>query len=99
MPNCRAYLVFSRGQPQNFIASAPTMGPMGVPLKRRSRTSKAQNVESDVPAGSEHRDEAAIDVMPERQARAADRLSVGTAYCCTQEPWEGRLGSLLFRSA
>src|SRR6266849_4102572 len=40
MPNCLAYSAFSRCQPSNFIASPPTMGPMGVPLRRRSRTSK-----------------------------------------------------------
>src|SRR5207249_680103 len=32
-----------------------------------------QNVEADVPPGSTHRDEAAIDVGPQRQARAATK--------------------------
>src|SRR5260370_840841 len=39
-PNCLAYSAFNRCQPPNFIASPPTMRPMGVPLRRRSRTSK-----------------------------------------------------------
>src|SRR5947207_8623104 len=33
-PNCLAYSAFSRCQPPNFIASGPTMRPMGVPLRR-----------------------------------------------------------------
>src|SRR5207249_5832211 len=33
-----------------------------------------ENIEADVPPGSTHRDEAAIDVGPQRQARAATRL-------------------------
>src|ERR1017187_7184487 len=32
-----------------------------------------QNIETNVPAGSTHRDEAAIDVVPQRQARAATK--------------------------
>ena len=32
-----------------------------------------QNIETDVPAGSDPRDEAAIDVVPQRQARAATK--------------------------
>src|SRR2546426_6790149 len=40
IPNCLAYSAFSRCQPPNFIASPPTMRPMGVPLRRGSRTSK-----------------------------------------------------------
>src|SRR6266478_4216334 len=32
-----------------------------------------QNIEADVPPGSTHRDEAAIDVGPQRQARAASK--------------------------
>src|SRR5579863_5355575 len=40
MPNCLAYSAFSRRQPPNFMASGPTMRPMGVPLRRRSSTSK-----------------------------------------------------------
>src|SRR3954465_12416882 len=32
-----------------------------------------QNIEANVPPGSTHRDEAAIDVGPQRQARAATR--------------------------
>src|SRR6266403_4698217 len=39
IPNCLAYSELSRGQ-SNFMASAPTMRPMGVPMRRRSRTSK-----------------------------------------------------------
>src|SRR5438132_5231446 len=39
-PNCLAYSAFSRCQPPNFIASPPTMRPLGVPLSSRSRTSK-----------------------------------------------------------
>src|SRR5262245_61101829 len=38
--NCSAYSAFNRCQPPNFIASPPTMRPMGVPLRRRPRTSK-----------------------------------------------------------
>src|SRR6059036_2041175 len=38
--NCLAYSAFSRCQPPNFIASGPTKRPIGVPLSRRSRTSK-----------------------------------------------------------
>src|SRR5437870_394518 len=34
VPNCLAYSAFSRCQPPNFIASPPTMRPMGVPLSR-----------------------------------------------------------------
>jgi len=37
--NCLAYSELSRGQP-HFIALPATMRPMGVPLRRRSRTSK-----------------------------------------------------------
>jgi|SRR6201987_457453 hypothetical protein len=33
-PNCLAYSACSRCQPPNFIASGPTMRPMGVPLSR-----------------------------------------------------------------
>ena len=33
-PNCCAYSAFSRCQPPNFIASGPTMRPMGAPLRR-----------------------------------------------------------------
>src|SRR5580693_3547028 len=40
IPNCLAYSAFSRCQPPNCIASPPAMRPMGVPLRRRSRTSK-----------------------------------------------------------
>src|SRR2546430_797141 len=32
-----------------------------------------QNIETNVPPGSTHRDEAAIDVVPQRQARAATK--------------------------
>src|SRR6267154_985539 len=39
IPNCWAYSELSRGQ-SNLMASAPTMRPMGVPRRRRSRTSK-----------------------------------------------------------
>src|SRR5216684_3287520 len=39
IPNCWAYSELSRGQ-SNFMASALTMRPMGVPMRRRSRTSK-----------------------------------------------------------
>src|SRR5712692_6894450 len=39
MPNCLAYSAFSRCQP-NFIASGPTMRPIGSPAMSRSRTSK-----------------------------------------------------------
>src|SRR5437016_8380415 len=38
--NCFAYSACSRCQPPNFMASGPTMRPMGVPLRRCSRTSK-----------------------------------------------------------
>src|SRR5207247_2994060 len=40
-PNCFAYSAFNRCQPSNFIASPLAMRPMGVPLRRRSSTSKA----------------------------------------------------------
>src|SRR5437588_503405 len=33
-PNCFAYSAFSRCQPPNFIASPPTMRPMGIPVSR-----------------------------------------------------------------
>src|SRR5258705_3905898 len=39
MPNCLAYSELSRAQ-SNFMDRAPTMRPMGVPMRRRSRTSK-----------------------------------------------------------
>src|SRR5215467_8976480 len=39
-PNCFAYSVFNRCQPPNFMASAPTMNPIGSPARSRSRTSK-----------------------------------------------------------
>src|SRR5215472_8999461 len=38
--NCLAYSAFSRCQPPNCIASPPAMRPIGVPPRRRSRTSK-----------------------------------------------------------
>ena len=90
-PNCLAYSAFSRCQPSNFMASPPAMRPMGVPLRRRSRTSK-QMCHPAAP----HGDEAAIDVVPQRQARAAARGfefppdiavlkqpgSVGSRHCC-----------------
>src|SRR5271170_1223871 len=39
-PNCLAYSAFSLCQPPNFIASGPTMRPIGVPPSSRSSTSK-----------------------------------------------------------
>jgi len=51
------------------MASGPTMRPMGVPLRRRS-----QNIETNVPSGSTHGDEAVTDVGPQRQARAATQV-------------------------
>src|SRR5436309_128325 len=39
-PNCFAYSAFNRCQPPNFIASPPTMRPIGSPARSRSRTSK-----------------------------------------------------------
>src|SRR5207245_9875510 len=39
-PNCFAYSAFNRCQPPNFMASAPTMRPIGSPARSRSRTSK-----------------------------------------------------------
>src|SRR5207249_2952062 len=39
-PNCFAYSAFNRCQPPNFMASAPTMRPMGRPARSRSSTSK-----------------------------------------------------------
>src|SRR5438045_7517184 len=39
-PNCFAYSAFNRCQPPNFMASAPTMRPMGRPASSRSSTSK-----------------------------------------------------------
>src|SRR5262249_7726793 len=39
-PNCFAYSAFNRCQPPNFIASLPTMRPIGSPARNRSRTSK-----------------------------------------------------------
>src|SRR5437899_2787041 len=39
-PNCFAYSAFNRCQPPNFIASGPTMRPIGSPARSRSRTSK-----------------------------------------------------------
>src|SRR5438034_316329 len=61
-----------------------------------------QNIEANVPPGSTHRNEAAIDVGPQRQPRAATNgLRVATAYrshpSCTRAPWERRLASRLFR--
>ena len=71
-PNCFAYSAFNRCQPSNFIASAPTMRPM-----RLTREEPIEHVEADVPARGAHRDEAAIDVVPEREARAAaERLQL-----------------------
>src|SRR5260221_6642380 len=93
MPNCLAYSELSRAQ-SNFMDRAPTMRPMGVPLKA------VQNIETNVPPGSTHGDEAAIDVVPQRQARAATKGfefppdilvtpvvlkhlgSVGSRHCC-----------------
>src|SRR5262245_12053032 len=39
-PNCFAYSTVNRCQPPNFMASAPTMRPIGSPASSRSRTSK-----------------------------------------------------------
>jgi hypothetical protein len=39
-PNCFAYSALNRCQPLNFMASAPVMGPIGLPARSRSRTSK-----------------------------------------------------------
>src|SRR5207245_5060070 len=39
-PNCFAYSAFNRCQPPNFMASAPTIRPIGSPARSRSRTSK-----------------------------------------------------------
>src|SRR5882762_5450893 len=39
-PNCFTYSTFNRCQPPNFMASAPTMRPIGSPARSRSRTSK-----------------------------------------------------------
>src|SRR5258706_5596481 len=40
MPNCFAYSVLNRFQPSNFMASGPTMRPIGSPARDLSRTSK-----------------------------------------------------------
>ena len=79
MPNCLAYSAFNRCQPPNFIASAPTMRPIGSPARSRSSTSK-QMCQPAAP----HGDEAAIDVVPERQARAAaERLELPAEIVAT----------------
>ncbi len=101
-PNCLAYSAFSRGQP-NFIASVPTMRPMGVFVEQA-----IQNIEANVPTRCAHGDEAAIDVGPQRQARAAaqgfefpahveatpvvlERLRrVGSRHSCFGNPGRGR---------
>ena len=66
IPNCLAYSAFSRCQPPNFIAS-----PADKAADRVAAEKVIQDVEADVPPGRTHRDEAAVDVVPQRQPRAA----------------------------
>ncbi len=66
IPDCLAYSAFNRCQPPIFMVSAPTKRPIGSPARSRSRTSKQMYQPRGAP-----RDEAAIDVVPQRQARTA----------------------------
>src|SRR5438874_12752190 len=67
-----------------------------------------QNIESNVPPGSTHRDEATIDVVPQRQARAATKRfelpagivvlkhggSLGSRHSCFQRRGSSHPGEL-----
>jgi hypothetical protein len=61
-----------------------------------------QNIETNVPPGSTHGDEAAIDVVPQLRRVRHQGIRVPTgAYTalpsCTQAPWARQLASRLFR--
>ena len=65
-PNCFAYSAFNRCQPPNFMSVGADHA-----SDRLAREEPIQDVEADVPARGAPGDEAAIDVVPEREARAA----------------------------
>ena len=65
IPNCLAYSTFSRCQPELHRVGANGAA------EGSSAELVIQNIETNVPPGSTHCDEAAIDVVPQRQARAA----------------------------
>ena len=54
-----------------------------------SREGTVQHVEADVPAGRAHRDVPAVDVVPEREPRAAARAASAPSGC----PWPPQLYS------
>ena len=63
-----------------------------------------QNIETNVPPGSTHGDEAAIDVVPQCEARAATRAfelppNIEAAPVVLERLGSIGLGSLLFRKA
>src|SRR6266851_3446467 len=76
IPNCWAYSELSRGQ-SNFMASAPTMRPMGVPMRRRSRTSK-QMCHPAAPMEMKRRSMLCHSVrrVPPRKASSSHRISL-----------------------
>ena len=95
-PNCFAYSAFSRCQPPNFMASGPTMRPM-----RPIAEEPIHDVEADMPAGGAHRDESTVDVVPERESRAAGAERLELPANLLRAPIElehlGRVGALHVR--
>ena len=79
------------------MVPGPAMRPMGVPFEK-----VIQNIQTNVPPGGAHRDEAAIDAGPQRQARATANgfefpPHIVGAPLVLKQTWERRLASLLFR--
>ncbi len=67
---------------------------------RLTREEPLKDVEADVPARGAPRDEAAIDVVPQRQARAATKgFEFPRGIVVLKYSWERRLASLLFPAA
>ena len=87
MPNCLAYSATNRCQLPSLIASAPAMRPIGSPARSRSSTSKQMCHPAVHPC-----DEAAINVMPEREpCAAAERLELPSDVVVLKLP--GRIGA------
>ena len=91
-PNCFAYSALNRCQPSNFMSSGPSHA-----SDRFACEEPIEDVEADVPARGAPRDEAAIDVVPERKARAAaERFELPADVAASQSVLEQprRLGPL-----
>ena len=97
MPNCLAYSAFNRCQPAELHSFGADDASDG-----SSAQKVIQNIETNVPPGSTHCDEAATDVGPQSQARAATNgfelpPHIEATPLVLKQPWERRLASRLFR--